>query len=69
MLKTNSRQVKEKVRAFISQIFDASNYDREDLNSAPIEEKIKFKAHMLARVRARSQKKSFKLSRDVYFLV
>lgn len=42
MLKTNSRQVKEKVKAFISQIFDASNYDREDLNNASIEEKIQF---------------------------
>lgn len=42
MLKTNSRQVKEKVRAFISQIFDASNYDRTDLNDAPIEEKLQF---------------------------
>lgn len=42
MLKTNSRQVKEKVKAFISQIFDASSYDREDLNNAPIEEQIQF---------------------------
>lgn len=42
MLKTNSKQVKEKVRAFISSIFDASSYGREDLNSASIEEKINF---------------------------
>lgn len=42
MLKTNSKQVKEKVRAFISQNFDASSYDREDLNSADIELKLQF---------------------------
>ena len=42
MLKTNSKQVKEKIRSFISGIFDASNYEREDLNSARIEDKIHF---------------------------
>ena len=42
MIRTNSKQLREKVKAFISQIFDASSYDREDLNSAPIEEQLQF---------------------------
>ena len=42
MLKTNCKQVKEKVRAFISQNFDASSYGREDLNHADIELKLQF---------------------------
>ena len=42
MLKTNSRQVKNKIREWISDNFEASSYDREDLNSAPIDKKIAF---------------------------
>ena len=42
MLKTNSKQVKEKIRALISQLFDASSYEREDLNNADVNEQIKF---------------------------
>ena len=42
MLKTNSKQVKEKIRALISELFDASSYDREDLNNADVSEQIKF---------------------------
>ena len=42
MIRANSKQLRQKVRAFISQIFDASSYDREDLNNAPIEEQIQF---------------------------
>lgn len=42
MLKTNCKKTREKIRALISDLFDASSYDREDLNSASTEEKIKF---------------------------
>ena len=49
MIRTNSKQVKKKVKAFISQIFDASSYDREDLNDAPIEEKLQFIARTCCR--------------------
>lgn len=42
MLKTNSRQVKEKIKEFIIINFDASSHDREDLNGASYEKKVAF---------------------------
>ena len=42
MIKTNSKEMKQKIRSLINDLFDASSYDREDLNSAPVEEKIAF---------------------------
>lgn len=42
MLRTNSRQVKDKVKEWINNNFDASGYDREDLNNSNIDQKIAF---------------------------
>ena len=42
MLRTNSKEVSIRIRSFIDQIFDASGYNREDLNNANTEDKIKF---------------------------
>ena len=46
MLKTNSKQVKEKIRKWISDNFDASSYDREELNNSDIEKQIQFIAYI-----------------------
>lgn len=67
MLKLNAKQTKENTRKWIKENFDASGYDREDLNEKDIEEQIAFIAYCCWNEKGFEVKKNRMTLQEMFF--